>query len=316
MELKPVVKGIATLMPGFHRVLARGNVGGTASADYCYTVWMKHVTYLWESGMHSMPSAIAELGPGETLGVGIAWLLAGASRFYALDVVAHSNTTDNLRLLDQLVERFQRRSTDTIAGWPDFQRLLGPNSFPTHILSNEHLERTLAPPRIDAIREAIRNPLAAGEPTVQYVAPWTDADILPPRSVDLIYSHSVLEHVRDACAVYASCARWLKPNGWMSHQVDLQSHGVTRAWNGHWQYPQWLWKLIVGGRPYLINRHPAAKHLHMMQAVGFEPMLELRNNRADGMAREHLSRPYRDMPDSELTCCGLFIQARKAPNIS
>jgi hypothetical protein len=127
----------------------------------------------------------------------------------------------------------------------------------------------------------------------------------------MIYSHSVLEHVSDVPKTYASCARWLRPGGWMSHQVDFTSHGVTRAWNGHWQYPEWLWKVIVGGRPYLINRHPAGEHVRMIEAASFRPVLQLRNDRADGMARDELSAPYRDMPDSELTCSDLFIQATR-----
>jgi hypothetical protein len=206
MELKPVAKGLATMVPGLYRLVARGNVGGTASADYCYTVWMKHLSYLWESGMRAIPPAIAELGPGESLGVGIAWLLSGASRFYAFDVVAYSNTEESLRVLDELVDRFRRRAPDSIGGWPDFHRLLGPGLFPAHILSDAHLARALAPARVEAIREAIRNPLrSSGDFTVRYVAPWTDADVLPAASVDMIYSQPTAWRAMSSARRTATC---------------------------------------------------------------------------------------------------------------
>ncbi|MGI8422542.1 MAG: hypothetical protein ACR2NO_00220 [Chloroflexota bacterium] len=109
-ELKPIAKGLATMVPGLYRLLARPVAGNTDSADYCYSVWLKHLTLLWQSGMREMPSSVAELGPGESLGSGFAALLSGASRFYALDVVSYSNTEKNLRVFDELVERFKRRA--------------------------------------------------------------------------------------------------------------------------------------------------------------------------------------------------------------
>lgn len=90
----------------------------------------------------------------------------------------------------------------------------------------------------------------------------------------------------------------------MSHQVDLASHGITKAWNGHWQYPDWLWNVIVGARPYLINRHPASAHERMLEAAGFRPQLLLYARRSDGVR-------IPGMPEHDATCSGLFVQARK-----
>jgi hypothetical protein len=144
IDLKPVVKGLATMVPGLHRIFARPGGGGTDSPGYCYSVWLKHLTLLWHSGLREMPRSVAELGPGDSLGVGIAALLSGASRFYALDVVAYSNTEKNLRMLDDLVERFRRRAPRPTKGWPDFDEHLDANLFPSHILTDEVLAKTLA----------------------------------------------------------------------------------------------------------------------------------------------------------------------------
>src|SRR5688500_16786253 len=90
MELKPVAKGLATMVPGLYRLVPRGNVADTAYADHGERSGCSTSATCGRAAC-AAPSAIAELGPGESLGVGIAWLLSGASRFYAFDVVAHSN---------------------------------------------------------------------------------------------------------------------------------------------------------------------------------------------------------------------------------
>lgn len=295
------------MVPGLYRLLGRPVAGNTDSADYCYSVWLKHLTLLWQSGMREMPSSVAELGPGESLGTGLAALLSGASRFYALAVVPYSNTEKNLRVFDELVGRFKRRAPRPIKGWPDFDAYLDANLFPSHILTDKVLAETLAPGRISAIREAILHPERAHDIFVRYVAPWT-GNALEKASVDLIFSHSVLEHVTDVPTAFECCAAWLRDDGWMSHQIDFESHDITKAWNGHWQYPEWLWKVIIGGRPYLINRHPASAQVRMLEAAGFKVSMQMRNHRSDGMRRaEH----WMEMSDDDVSCCGMFIQARK-----
>ncbi len=317
IEWKPVAKGIATMVPGIYRLAAQRRQGGaTGSADYCYSVWLKHLTLLWQSGLRTMPSSVAELGPGDSLGVGLAALLSGASGFYALDVVAYSNAKKNLQVLDELVERFRNRAPQPIGGWPDFDPYLDSKRFPSHILTDDVLAKTLAPNRISAIREALRHPERDGEIVVRYVAPWTDEDAVEKSSLNLIYSHAVLEHVADVPRAFSCCASWLREGGWMSHQVDLTCHDLTKAWNGHWQYPEWLWKIIVGGRLFLINRHSASAQIRMLEAAGFETVMQMRNCRHDGMSRSELSAPWKDMSNDEVTCSDLFVQARKRASVS
>jgi SAM-dependent methyltransferase len=309
-ELKPVLKGAATMVPGLHRLLARpGGGGSTDSADYCYGVWLKHMTFLWQSGMREMPASVAELGPGDSLGVGLAALLSGASRFYALDAVTYSSPEKNLRMLDELVDRFTKRAPRPTKGWPDFDGYLDARLFPGHILTDRALEKSLAPRRIAAIRNAIARPEQGGDIVVKYIAPWTSESALEASSVDLICSHSVLEHVRDVPATVGCCFAWLRPGGWMSHQIDFTSHGITKAWNGHWQYPEWLWKIIIGARPYLINRHPGSTHVRMLEAAGFRIELIKSSRRTDGIDSRNWCG---GISADDLTCSGLFVQARRA----
>jgi len=97
------------LFQGLHGLVSRGT-GGTDIPANCYEVWLKHLTLLWESQLQAIPNTVAELGPGDSLGVGLAALLSGASKFYALDVVLFANQTRNLQIFDELVELFKHRA--------------------------------------------------------------------------------------------------------------------------------------------------------------------------------------------------------------
>src|SRR5215216_4420238 len=85
MRLTPVARGLLTLVPALHDLLPARNVGHTASAQYCYGVWLKHLTLLHAHGMTTMPQSLAELGPGDSLGVGMCALLSGSEHYVGLD---------------------------------------------------------------------------------------------------------------------------------------------------------------------------------------------------------------------------------------
>jgi SAM-dependent methyltransferase len=135
--------------------------------------------------------------------------------------------------------------------------------------------------------------------------------VIKESSVDAIISHSVLEHVVDLEDTYGALYRWLKPGGWMSHQIDLKSHGLTRRWNGFRASSERLWKLAVGRRPYMINRHPASVHLRFLQAAGFNLVTQQKFLREDGVRREELAPRWAGLSDEDLNCSGLYVIATK-----
>jgi len=241
MQIKPLIKGLTTYIPGMNTLVDHRGSGGTGSAQYCYGVWIKHLAMLWQNGLNTMPQTVAELGPGGSIGVGLAALLSGVNRYYALDVVERSNTSRNLAVFNELVHLFKQRAARPTKGWPDFDCYLDANRFPSHILTEQRLDAALTQERIKAIKHTIAHPNSEDNGiTIRYVAPWHDPDIIRKESVDLILSHSVLEHVTNLDLTYAAFFSWLKPQGWMSHQIDFSSHGSAGAWNGHWAYPEWL----------------------------------------------------------------------------
>ena len=57
----------------------------------------------------SIPNSVAELGPGDSLGIGLAALLCGANNYYGLDAVPYCNDERNLKVFEELVGLFTQR---------------------------------------------------------------------------------------------------------------------------------------------------------------------------------------------------------------
>lgn len=312
MRLNLIVKGLATYIPGMYEKFAGNKTGGTTSSTYCYEVWIKHLTMLQHNGMHTIPATVAELGPGDSIGMGLAALLSGVHHYHAFDVIKYANTDRNLVVFDELVELFKRRAPRPSKGWPDYDGYLDENLFPGHILSDEHLEKMLAPERLNRIRTAIMQPdTEHGDISIKYVVPWNSAAVIKPNSVELIFSHSVLEHVTNLDDTYQAFASWLQPRGWMSHQVDFTAHYVAKPWNAHWSISDLEWKLIIGKRPYLLNRQPVTVHEELLKKNNFEIICLLKRYREDGISRSQLASRWKSLSDDELRCSGVFFQARK-----
>lgn len=265
---------------------------------------MRHLTMLVEHNRTPTPEALAELGPGGSLGVGLAALLSGVDKYYALDIVEYSETDLNLALLSDLVDLFHAR-TPVDFGWLSESKV-----FPGHILTNDILAETLAPTRIDNIRRALTSQIGiAGRITVQYITPWNDPAVIQESQVDLIVSHSVLEHVDDLRNTYDAFRKWLRPGGHMSHLIDFSSHGLTRSWNGHWRYPELVWNMVVGHKPYLINRQPCSTHITLMTERGFEITTD-RRHRIVGIPRDKLAARWQGLDDEDLRCASMFVQSK------
>lgn len=314
MQLKVIAKGLVSFIPGAEKFLSRKGTGGTNSAIYCYGVWLKHLTMLWASGLRTMPKTLAELGPGDSIGTGLAAMLSGVDRYFALDVVRFANSAANLQIFDELVALFRRRASRPQKGWPDFDTYLDDHLFPSHILTEEGLASALSEDRIARIRAALIHPEAAQTGIqIQYMAPWFDDKIIAKESVDVILSHSVLEHVRDIESTYAALSQWLKPGGRMTHQIDFTAHGLSERWNGFRAYPEWLWTLIAGRHTYLINRQPCSAHVACLEKQQFKIICLMKNSMPEGMARAHLAARWKGISDDDLNCSGAFVQAQKQP---
>ena len=104
MKIRPLLTGIASYVPGLYKFssTARGT-GGTNSARYCYSVWLRHLFMAKLNGLTTHPDVIAELGPGDSLGIGLAALLSGANKYYAFDAVQYATNKRNFEIFYELV---------------------------------------------------------------------------------------------------------------------------------------------------------------------------------------------------------------------
>lgn len=309
MSLFAITKGLASFV--LPTSLTNRGGGRTHSARYCYSVYLRHLVKLAEAGLPTAPRTVAEIGPGESVGTGLAALVAGTERYVGLDVKQYALRPDVLALFDELVELFHARAP--IPGGDEFPTIkpeLNDDAFPSRILSAERMTRALDPARLEEFRARIKR---GGETApLRHIAPWNEAGMIEPGAIDWIFSQAVMEHVDDLAATYGACRDWLKPAGVMSHQIDMKSHGTAAAWNGHWAYSDTMWRVVRGRRLYLINRAPASAHRAAMRIAGFAIVTDEPVIRRDGLAKPRLAARFRTMSDDDATTAGLFVIARRS----
>ena len=312
-HLKPVLKGALSWIPGVQRAFYdQKAAGGTGDVQYCYGVWLKHLTLLWQAGMQRMPAMVAELGPGRSLGTGLAALLSGAESYGALDAVRHASVATTAPVLEPMSALFRDRAPRPRKGWPDADELLDARLFPSHILTDERLTRSLDAPRLAELGHAVRQLDAKKQDARVRYGTWRDAgEVVKDAEADLLFSQVVPSLVEDKDTFYQCCARWVKPGGWMSHHIDFTSMGATNEWNGHLQYNEAIWRIIVGQRPFFVSRERLSHHVGLMQKYGFEIVSVARRGEDGGIDRSRFAPRWRDMSEEDFQCAHAFVIARK-----
>ena len=312
MRIKPLLIGFASYIPWLYKFASKGT-GGTISARYCYSVWLRHLSIAHKNGLPTKPDTIAELGPGDSLGIGLAALISGANKYYAFDVVKYANNKRNTEIFDELVNLFKKRERiPDEAEFPLVKPYLKSYEFPNHILTDKRLNQALKQDRIEYLRNALLNLGRKNNGNIiSYLVPWHDSYIIKKESVDMIYSQAVLEHINDLTHTYNALYHWLNHGGFMSHQIDFKCHGTAKKWNGHWAYSDFTWKLIKGKKSYILNRKPHSTHINLLRKFGFKVVCDIKINDATGIQRKYLSSRFKNISDDDLTTSGAFIQALK-----
>ncbi len=306
-----IMKGILTQVPALNRLRQkRAATSGTDSARYCYSVWLRHLTVLSSHGFSVHHATVGELGPGDSIGIGLAALLSGASSYVGLDIVPFSAKANLRAIFEELVELYARR--EAIPDHDEFPRVrprLTSYAFPQHLVSFSDLAG-----RADAIRRQLSEGLGASA-LITYRAPWNSPSVIAAGSLDLIFSQAVLEHVDDLDDTYAATAVWLKPGGYASHVIDFAAHNLSPYWNGHRAYTDWQWRLVRGRREFLLNREPVSTHLRLAKKAPFE-ILEIKSDYGQsGLPSMQLSSRYRALDSEDLRTRGCTLVLRK-PNSS
>lgn len=311
LKARSIAKGLATQVPFLARY-ANSRAAAAVTGRYYYSVWLRHLRQVSRVSADTAPRCVAELGPGDSLGLGLAAMLSGADRYYALDRLRYATSGHNLTVLDELIELFRSRAP--IPGDDEFPHVhprLDDYRFPSDLLTEARLDRALESPRLERIRRVVADQRETdGEIEIRYFAPWDDTAEIRPEAVDWVFSQAVLEHVDDVEAAYLNLSRWLRRGGLMSHRIDYSSHGITRDWNGHWTVSDLTWRMVRGQRAYLINRLPHSMHMQAIRNSGFSVLLDFRTE-GTSLASELLSTRFRSLTSEDLKTTGAFIVARK-----
>lgn len=307
--------GVKSFLPVRKKYLG---TGGSNSARYCYGAWLRHAISIADAVPGLRPRVIAELGPGDSLGLGIAALLSGMGRYVALDVLAHTNIEANVEILSVLADLFRARAG--IPGEDEFPELyprVADREFPAKALSALGLVPNASDGHVDAICEAIRASIISApvDAVLRYLCPWPTAS-LEPGSIDLVVSQAVLQDMdhwtgTDTLSdAFEAMSRWLRPGGAMSHQVNL-AFPDTEHWNQHWSYGELAWRVIRGRRPYYVNRVPASEYLRLCERHGFRVTAVTPVTAEAGVSRERLPRRFRNLPATDYTTRAVHFVAVK-----
>src|SRR5262249_19535264 len=167
-KVPPIMKGLLTWVPGVNAWrLRRASTGGSDSARYCYSVWLRHLVTLGLQGFRINGAHVAELGPGDSIGVGLAALLSGATQYVGLDLVPFAVKTDARKIFDELVQLFSlRASIPDHYEFPGIRPRLESYGFPDGAVDWLDFDR-----KAQRIRQGLNNGLNSGK-LLTYRAPW------------------------------------------------------------------------------------------------------------------------------------------------
>jgi hypothetical protein len=313
LRFYPLVRGLASyILP--RSIFSRPGSGGTFSSEYCYGVWLRHLHFLIENKLFKSLDQIknvAEIGPGDSLGIGLSAIYSGASNYYAFDVLEHANTKKNEIINSELKDFFI--SNKDIPN-TEKQRFTSPN-LPNYLFPDvlKYYSKSYYESKFNEIKKALTRG-DSDQVKIQYIVPWLNTDKKSLKNIDLIFSQAVMEHVEDIEFAYKEMFNWLRPGGVISHQVDFKAHEMTDEWNGHWFIGDTMWEILSHGRKYPMNRLPLSTHIEMIEKAGFK-IVFIKPVEKENSFKDQLPKvPNVIFSESDLVTSGALIQAIKPKN--
>lgn len=285
--------------------------GGTNKSRYCYTVWMRHLRH-WNKFNKGVPKIVAELGPGNSLGIGFCALLSGSEQLHTLDVVKYWDTDKNLKSFNNLAKLFKGK-TD-IPNNEEFPKVipkLDDYNFPINTLTDSVLNEALSEERLNAIRKEILDIDNPNNTFIKYHIPWTDSKNINNESIDFVYSQSVLQYIEDLDHTYKSMRQWLKPSALMSHTIDLSSIGITNKWNSHWAFSDFEWRFIKSGRNFTITRRPLSQYIKQNKKHSFKVLEYIPYRKRNMLKRSLLAENFKHLSEEDISTSETYILSKK-----
>lgn len=137
----------------------------------------------------------------------------------------------------------------------------------------------------------------------------------PSESFDLVWSHSVMEHVRDPRETQLMILDVLRPGGYQLADIDLVDHYQDRSdpmkAYSMLRYSDSLWRLMTSNRSSFTNRLRVSQWTSLLAEVGFE--IAAVYPRVFSIDPERLrSIPYlKELSDEDILTHGVTFVLRK-----
>lgn len=270
-SIGPYLTGMLSYVPpaymAYKRRDFRRRSGRGSRAEFCYNVFLRHLAHVRAQGCERLISVIGEIGPGTSIGLGLAGLIFGAERYVAFDKVPFAELGKSVDLFDELAALFRARTPlAPDETYPEVRIPVPSLEFPQELCLGADLAACLSDNRLMDIRRSL---LADDGCFVSYVAPWTEMQAADIPQLDLLIAHDVMEHVDDLEETYRRLSEFMAPGGVLSNHIDFKCHNLFSVWDGHWIADDWQWKLIRGRKPVLLNRLPYSAHARLSASAGF-----------------------------------------------
>mgnify|MGYP006309256093 CR=1 FL=1 len=81
-KYRAFLRGVLGYIPGILDLLKDRRETVSINARYCYSVWLRHLVLANQNTQFNIPKIVAEIGPGASLGVGLAALISGVEKLY------------------------------------------------------------------------------------------------------------------------------------------------------------------------------------------------------------------------------------------
>ena len=223
---------------------------------------------------------LVEIGPGHSLGVALSLLLVGAAHVEAVDTVRYASQPD-----PRSFSELWRRATE--AELVDLTDVTDPDT---------------------------ELPRAAARLEYQVVdgrGGWP----FPEQSKDVVYSFSVLEHVRDLRGVLEESARVLRAGGLSIHTIDLRDHynlGPGENWLEFLEFDDRQWDRMTSARSAWCNRMRSPELRALFTEI-FE-LVEFSEEACDlpiGFDRRRVASRFRSFALDELSVSSVSVVGRR-----
>jgi hypothetical protein len=316
VKFKQIFFGLLTKIPLLGKVIVKyyfSTTGGSNSAKYCYSVWLRHIVKVYKVTGKSEFNTICELGPGESIGIGLCGLLFGSEKYIGLDIIEFNKPEKSLIIFNEMVEMLRLKLPIPFTNeHSKIKPTISIYDFPSYIYNDDLISKLLQEDRLQNIRNSI---LEVNSPNslIKYIAPWETSNFTIP-SYDLLISQSVLEYFEDVSIILSKITRFSKLNSIQSHQIDYKSLKSSSLWNGHWKYTNETWKIIKGGRPCIVNRWYHSMYVKLFSEGGLR-ILDMELFKSENTLKiEELSEFHSQIQPIDMSISGGYFIVEKIGN--